>query len=78
MFKTELSCEEESLLVQLLDGKALSRKEVLLEINYCATNTDEKEEGLTFAKSLFDKIKNTSDHEYEEYVKLLLTNNTIQ
>ena len=40
MFKTELSCEEESLLLQLLDGKKLTRKELLLEINYCSQNTE--------------------------------------
>lgn len=72
MFKTELSCEEESLLIQLLDGKNLSRKDMLLEINYCIVNTDKNEEGLSFAKSLFHKIKATSDYEFEEYVKILL------
>jgi uncharacterized ferritin-like protein (DUF455 family) len=74
MFKTELSCEEESLLVQLLDGKELDRKEILLEINYCSQNTEEAE-GLEVAKSLFNKVKNTSDFEYNEYVSLLLEDN---
>lgn len=72
MFKTELSCEEESLLLQLLDGKKLTRKELLLEINYCSQNTEAEEEGLKVAKSLFEKIKNTSDFEFDEYVSLLL------
>lgn len=74
MFKTELSCEEESLLIQLLDGRELSRKDILLEINYCSQNTEESE-GLEIAKSLFAKIKNTSDFEYKEYVSLLLEDN---
>ena len=70
MFKTELSCEEESLLLQLLDGKKLTRKELLLEINYCSQNTEAEEEGLKVAKSLFAKIKNTSDFEFDEYVSI--------
>ena len=51
MFKTELSCEEESLLLQLLDGKKLTRKELLLEINYCSQNTEAEHIRIYFPKT---------------------------
>ena len=72
MFKTELTIEEESLLIQLLEDKKLSRAEILVEINSCCANTDRSEkEGLEIAKSLFNKIKGTSDFEYQEYINLI-------
>lgn len=71
MFRTELNIEEESTLVQLLDGKKLSRAEILIEIKACYNNTKEIE-GKAVIKSLFTKIKNTSDCEYEQYIKYLL------
>jgi hypothetical protein len=72
MFNTELTIEEESLLQQILSGKKQNRAEILLNIKGVSDNTEEKE-GKGIAKSLFEKIKNTSDYEYNAYRDMLLS-----
>lgn len=64
MFINQLSFEEESLLVQLLNGENLSRKEIAYKI---ATLQDEsKEQCFTpLIESLLNKIKSSSDYEFE-------------
>lgn len=74
MFKTELNCEEENILIQMLDGEAKKRNDILLEINYCNKNTEEPE-FKNILKNLFNKIKDTSDYEFDEYIRLLLEKN---
>ena len=71
MFKFEISPEEEILLEQLLDGKKISRIDVLYEIKSLVSNTNDPL-GLICAKTLFKKIQNTSDYEFDEYISLLL------
>ena len=75
MFKTELAIEEEVLLKQLLDGRSLKRNEALTSINELVSNTEKDIDnmfGVNFAKSLFEKVKNTSDYEFNEYRDILL------
>lgn len=74
MFKTELSIEEEIILKSILDGEKLSRVESLhriSDLNYDC-NDVVKEASLKFAKSLFKKIQNTSNHEFNQYATILI------
>lgn len=70
MFNTLLSIEEEILLDQILDGEHLDRAAALHRINALAFNSEG--ENLEIAKSLFLKIKETSDYEYNSYIEIML------
>lgn len=75
MFKTQLSIEEEEMLRGVLDGETLTRNETLLRINslnYEEIHGETKKILLSIAKSLFEKIKKTSDFEFGEYAQLLI------
>lgn len=72
MFKFEVSPEEEVLLEQLLDNEKVSRLDMLYEIKSLISNSNNNSLGLVCAKTLFQKIKNTSDYEFNEYISLLL------
>lgn len=73
MFNTDLTIEEEVLLEQLLDGEKLNRAELLHRINSVASNTEIKS-AKDIAKGLFEKVKKTSDYEFNEYRDILLQN----
>lgn len=78
MFNTDLTIEEEGLLSQLLDGEKIDRMDILLTIKGVAQNTNPDERaGLEVAASLFNKIQNSSDYEYNEYRDLLINQATI-
>lgn len=73
MFRNSISSEEEILLEQILEGKKLSRGETLLKLKESYQVSDD--ELKVYAKTLFRKIQDTSDYEYNLFINLILENN---
>lgn len=70
MFKFEITIEEEVLLKQLLDDNNSTRTNMLYELKSLVNNSDSNED-LSTVKSLFNKIQNTSNYEFAEYLKII-------
>ncbi|GEM_PF-3246705 len=73
MFNTELTIDEEVIMNDVLGGRKLSRRDILLNLKNLAENTNESDNKEPII-SLFEKIKTTTEHEYVQYRDILISN----